>query len=69
MAVVADGIQGMTEYLPAIDAEPRQSEGPPFVRGEFDWRGCRVLLLDTPLLIANAAKLAGVLSPSEEVEP
>jgi chemotaxis signal transduction protein len=69
MAVVADSIQGMTEYQPVPDAEPTQADVPPFIRGEFDWRGRRVSVLDAPLLIAAAAKLAGVLSPSEEVEP
>jgi len=39
------------------------------VREEFDWHGNRVSLLDAPALIAAAVKLAGVLSPSEEVEP
>jgi hypothetical protein len=39
------------------------------MRGEFDWQGNRVSLLDAPLLIAAAAKLAGILSPSEKVEP
>lgn len=70
MAVVAEGIQGMTEYVPATDPEPdRPPDCPPFVRGEFDWQGNRVSLLDAPLLIATAAKLAGILSPSGKVEP
>jgi purine-binding chemotaxis protein CheW len=69
-AVVAEGIQGMTEYVPATDPEPDRPPGrPPFVRGEFDWQGNRVSLLDAPLLIAAAAKLAGILSPSGKVEP
>jgi len=70
MAVVAEGIQGMTEYVPPHDSEqdPPPSR-PGFVRAEFDWHGNRVWLLDAPMLIASAAKLAGILSPSEELEP
>jgi purine-binding chemotaxis protein CheW len=69
MAVVADGIQGMTEYLPTADAEPeRPPDYPAFLRDQIDWRGRRVSLLDVPLLIASVARLAGVLSPSEEAE-
>ena len=69
MAVVAEGIQGMTEYVPAAEteADPPPSR-PGFVRAEFDWHGNRVSLLDAPALIATAAKLAGILSPLEEVE-
>jgi chemotaxis signal transduction protein len=70
MAVVAEGIAGMTDYVPAPDPgsdhPPRRSG---FVRDQFDWHGNQVSLLDAPLLIAAAAKLAGILSPSEEVEP
>ena len=70
MAVVAEGIPGMTEYLPATDPQPDRPPGcPEFVRGEFDWQGNRVSLLDAPRLIAAAAKLAGILSPPEEVKP
>jgi chemotaxis signal transduction protein len=66
MAVVADGIQGLTECVPATEVEPdRPSGSPPFVRGEFDWRGRRVSLLDAPLLISTAAEMAGILTPSE----
>lgn len=70
MAVVADSIQGMTDYVPATDpGKDRPAGCPPFVREEFDWRGRRVSLLDAPLLIAAAAKLAGIRSSSEGVEP
>jgi purine-binding chemotaxis protein CheW len=70
MAVVAEAIHGMTEYAPAADPGPdRLPDSPAFVREEFDWHGNRVSLLDAPALIAAAVKLAGVLSPSEEVEP
>jgi hypothetical protein len=59
----------MTEYAPATDPEPdRPTSRSEFVREEFGWRGRRVSLLDVPLLIAAAAKLAGILSPSEEAE-
>jgi len=68
MAVVAEGISGMTDYTPATetgqDTSPRRSG---FVREEFDWHGNQVSLLDAPALIAAAAKLAGILSPSEEM--
>jgi chemotaxis signal transduction protein len=70
MAVVAEGIAGMTDYVPAPD---KGSYHPPncpgFVLDQFNWHGNQVLLLDARLLIAAAAKLAGILSPSEEVEP
>jgi chemotaxis signal transduction protein len=67
MAVVAEGIQGMTEYVPSTEPDkPRPSSE--FVREEFDWHGNHVSLLDTPRLIAAAARLAGILSPSEEME-
>jgi purine-binding chemotaxis protein CheW len=69
MAVVAEGIQGMTEYMPAADPETSRPLGSSeFVREEFDWRGKRVSLLDAPMLIATAAKLAGILSPSQPSE-
>ena len=70
MAVVAEGISGMTDYVPASstgsDKAPSRSG---FVRDEFDWHGNQVSLLDAPVLIATAARLAGILSPSEEMEP
>jgi len=70
MAVVAEGIQGMTEYVPSMEPEPNKPRpSSEFVREEFDWHGNRVSLLDAPKLIAAAARLAGILSPSEEVEP
>ena len=70
MALVAEGIHGMTEHLPAPEPGGDRSPGSPaFVREEFNWSGNRVCLLDIPLLVATAAKLAGILSPSQEVEP
>ena len=70
MAVVAEGIQGMTEYVHPLDTEQEPPPScPGFVRAEFDWNGNQVWLLDAPRLIASAAKLAGILSPLEEVEP
>jgi chemotaxis signal transduction protein len=86
MAIVAEGIHGMTEYVPAAEADPDRCRGdssassashvandaesptPEFVREEFDWHGNWVSLLDAPLLVATAARLAGILSPSEEVD-
>ena len=69
MAVVAEGIQGMTEYVPAAEPDPdKPRPSSEFVREEFDWHGNRVSLLDAPKLIAAAAKLAGILSSSEEME-
>lgn len=70
MAVVAEGISGMTDYVPQTGAESDDSLGRSgFVRDEFDWHGNQVSLLDAPALIATAAKLAGILSPMEEMEP
>jgi purine-binding chemotaxis protein CheW len=70
MAVVAEGISGMTDYVPPTDtASDKLPSSVGFVRDEFDWHGNKVSLLDAPLLIATAAKLAGILSPSEEMEP
>jgi len=70
MAVVAEGISGMTDYVPPSGAGPDDSPGRSgFVRDEFDYHGNQVSLLDAPALIATAAKLAGILSPMEEMEP
>jgi chemotaxis signal transduction protein len=68
MAMVAETIGGMVDHVSASDPE---SERPscPFVREEFDWQGHRVWLLDVPALIAAAAELAGVLSPTDREEP
>jgi hypothetical protein len=53
----------------ALDLDP-EHERPscPLVREEFDWQGNRVSLLDVPALIAAAAKLAGILSPTDREE-
>src|ERR1039458_5474209 len=65
MAVVAEGIAGMTDYVPAPDTgSDHPPNRPGSVRDQFDWYGNQVSLLDAPLLIAAAAKLAGILSPS-----
>jgi len=70
MAVVAEGISGMTDYVPPTGTGSDDSlNRSGFVRDEFDWHGNQVSLLDAPTLIATAAKLAGILSPSEEMEP
>lgn len=70
MAVVAEGISGMTDYVaPTVTGSDDASSRSGFVRDEFDWHGNQVSLLDAPTLIATAAKLAGILSPSEEMEP
>jgi chemotaxis signal transduction protein len=69
MAVVAEGIHGMTEYVPATDPEAARSpDRPAFVREEFDWQGNRVSLLDASLLIATAARQAGSLALSEGMD-
>jgi chemotaxis signal transduction protein len=66
MAVVAEGIQGMTDHLLADDPEEGKAPDlPSFVREEFDWQGKRVALLDVPLLVARAAELAGILTQTE----
>jgi len=66
MAIVAEGIYGMTDHVRATDREERPADLPDFVCEEFDWQGKRVALLDVPLLVAAAARLSGILS-SEEV--
>jgi chemotaxis signal transduction protein len=67
IAIVAETIGGMVDHASAIDpAGERPSY--PFVREEFDWQGNRVSLLDVPALIAAAAKLAGILLPSDREE-
>jgi hypothetical protein len=69
MAVVAEGIHGMTEHVPATDPEAARSpDRPSFVREEFDWQGNRVSLLDASLLIATAARQAGSLALSEGMD-
>ena len=69
LAVVAEAIHGMTEYIPTADSgQDRLSSRPGFVRDEFDWHGHRVAFLDAHMLIATAAKMAGILSPTEEME-
>lgn len=64
MAVVAEEIHGMVEYGGAAGPQPaRAADAPDFVRDEFDWQGNRVTLLDASLLVAAAARLAGVVPP------
>ena len=68
MAVVAEEIHGMVEY--ATRARPqatRAADAPDFVRDEFAWQGNRVILLDARLLVAAAVRLAGVVSPWQDV--
>jgi chemotaxis signal transduction protein len=71
MAVVAEGIHGLAEHVSGhgglTDEEPAPGL-PDFVREEFPWQGHRVALLDVPRLVAMAARLAGVDSPSEPAE-
>ena len=67
MAIVAETIGGMIEHASAVDPEGERPSYP-FVREEFDWQGNRVWLLDVPALIAAAAKLAGILSPTDREE-
>src|ERR1017187_8876336 len=68
VAIVAETIGGMVEHTSAIDPEGARPSCP-FVREEFDWQGHRVLLLAVPALMAAAAKLAGILSPTDREEP
>ena len=67
MAIVAETIGGMVDHACAIHPESEQPSFS-FVREEFDWQGNRVCLLDVPALIAAAAKLAGILSPTDREE-
>jgi chemotaxis signal transduction protein len=69
MAVVAEGIHGMTKHVPATEPKSESPNPTDFVREEFDWQGNRVSLLDVPWLIVTAAGLAGIFSQSEEVNP
>jgi purine-binding chemotaxis protein CheW len=69
MAVVAEGISGLTEHVPATGpGRDRPEDAPDFVREEFDWQGNRVALLDVPLLMAAVAKRAGISTPSEAAD-
>jgi len=68
VAIVAETIGGMVEHTSAIDPEGERPSCP-FVHEEFDWQGNRVWLLDVPALMAAAAKLAGILSPTDREEP
>jgi len=68
MAVVAEEIHGMIEHAPTAGLE-RSADVPAFVREEFEWQGNRVLLFDVPMLLATAARLAGMTSPSQDVAP
>ncbi len=68
MAVVAEEIHGMIEHVPAVRERPVPSdESPVFVREEFEWQGHRVCLLDARMLVAAAARLAGIQSPWQDV--
>jgi purine-binding chemotaxis protein CheW len=65
MAIVAETIGGMIDRACPMDPERPSCS---FVREEFDWQGNRVSLLDVPALIAAAAKLAGIHSPTDREE-
>jgi purine-binding chemotaxis protein CheW len=67
IAIVAETIGGMVDRALNLDPE-RARPSCSFVREEFDWQGNRVSLLDVPALIAAAAKLAGILSPTDREE-
>jgi chemotaxis signal transduction protein len=68
MAIVAEEIHGMIDHpLPAEPAGATPDDYPDFVCEEFDWQGNRVALLDPRLLVAAAARLSGVPSPSQDV--
>lgn len=69
MAVVAEGIHGMTEHFVDHDMPSEQPTGEPsFVYEVFDWEGNRVALIDVPGLVATAARMSGILSPTEQME-
>ena len=69
MAIVAEEIHGMIDHpLCEYPARPTPADSPDFIREEFDWHGNRVALLDARLLVAAAARLAGV-SPWQDVVP
>jgi purine-binding chemotaxis protein CheW len=69
MAVVAEGIAGMTEHVTAEQTDEDALAGrPKFVREEFVWNGHRVALLDIPRLVAAAASLSGINFPLDSVE-
>lgn len=69
MALVAESIHGVGRHAslaPSDEASPQAL--PEFVRCEFGWQNQRVALLDVAKLIGAAAKLSGIVSPSELVE-
>lgn len=69
MAVVAEGIHGITEQMTAAPTDGAEEAAlPEFVREEFVLDDHRVALLDVPRLVAAAASLSGIDSPSELVE-
>jgi chemotaxis signal transduction protein len=69
MAVVAEGIHGMTEHFVDNDGAIEPPTGQPaFVREVFDWEGNHVALLDVSALIATAAQMSGISSPTEQVD-
>jgi purine-binding chemotaxis protein CheW len=67
MAIVAEEIHGIIEHAPpdAAGVAPA-ADAPDFVLGEFEWQGQRVSLLEARLLVAAAARLAGVASPWQD---
>lgn len=67
IAVVAESIGGMIEHAGAVDKE----EGRPpcaFASEELEWQGNRVWVLDVPALIGEAARMAGILTPTDREE-
>lgn len=67
MALVAESIGGMIDHVSLGDSE---APGPtnPVVSEELVWHGNRVAVLDVPALIAAAARLAGILAPTDREE-
>jgi len=69
MAVVAEGIHGMTEHVSETRTDDQPAPAlPEFVREEFLWQGQRVALLDVAQLVATAVRLSGISPPSEMAE-
>jgi chemotaxis signal transduction protein len=66
LAVVVEQIHGMVEHI-AQERPALAEDTPDFVREEFEWQGHRVSRLDARLLVAAAARLAGIQSPWQDV--
>jgi chemotaxis signal transduction protein len=60
IALVVDETCGLIDAMPSVgSAESGAAARPAFVRGEFDWQGNRVSVLDVPRLVTAAAGRGG----------